>query len=85
MQISKKNWATIIGGLIALGGVVVGAEIWINGADNYQSSGRRGSAMEMIFAWLGGLIGDKPLAILIGVIMGSIGLGLHKLGRKLPD
>lgn len=85
MKLSKKTIATIIGVLIALGGIFVGAEIWFQGAENYESASRRSTAFKAILLWLGGLIGDKPLAVLFSSLMALVGFGVHKIGPYLPD
>ena len=85
MKLRKRTWISILGILIALGGMLVAAEVWLMGAENYQSVSRRGGVMESVFAWVGGLIGDKPLAILFALIMCAVGYGVHKIGRLVEE
>ena len=77
----KINWFKGIGVMCVLGGIAVAAEIWINGAENYESASRRGGTFEWIIGVIAGLIGSKATAVFIAVLMAAVGAGLYRLGQ----
>lgn len=78
---SKINWFKVIGVMCVLGGIVVAAEIWITGAENYESASRRGGAFEWMIGVIAGLIGSKATAVFIAVPMAAVGAGLYRVGQ----
>lgn len=78
---SKINWFTVIAVCCVIGGLVVGGEIWVNGAENYSSASRHGDTFTWLMQGLAGLIGDKATAVFIFVGMSVVAYLIYKLGQ----
>jgi hypothetical protein len=64
-----------------LGGLVVGADMWVNGVQSYGVMRPRASLFDWLFGMITDLIGKEGAAVVLAALMGVIGYGLYRIGE----